>query len=1359
MISKARPYCPEGLLDARKRWGLSVNLDHLSSARDWGIGDLTDLSNLIAWGSEQGAGFTIVRPLFDSEHPTFYDSIYIDVEGVNDFEESLPVQRRLLSPKFLDEVHTLRSSANIDRDAVRQIKLLALEHCYNHFIDRHLKKNTIRSAEFRAFQKRDRSWLRRYAVAKAYAEEHGDSSDLGTLELSKDFEIANYERVEFFEYIQWQIENQLEHIGSWCLSTGTPVGLCLTIGMDGWNKVQPEKFIHVLRKSMRYTGAVLIQNVDALVGEGRSFITEDLLWECLIKESKGAKCLPILEAAVNEKWLEPAKNLGFSIATSDSISVAGKADCLTSYPITKSDRTNLDQVMHDTVTRQAIDKMNGGEKELPSRYRQVLQATKVQFPRATYRFQFNKTFTFADAIALVPYLAELGVSHCYASPILQATPGSMHGYDVVNHNVINPEIGSAEELDSLVCALKEHSMGLIVDIVPNHMGIGNDNVWWNDVLENGAASIYSEYFDIDWQPVKKELNNKVLLPILGDFYGKVLHDGQLKIKFDCKNGSFFVQYFNHRVPLNIGTYTNILGKRLSLLSERLGSDSNDLSEYKSILDAFTHLEELSTAPEISANWSEKSKERKRLSVLCERNPLIKEFIEQNLNVFDVETKDVSAEQSLHELLEKQAYRLSSWRVSSNEINYRRFFDVNTLAAIRTEDARVFAETHHLIFNLIKERKIDGLRIDHPDGLLDPIRYFDELQRHAAMSLEIPFADIAGRGWFDAEEAPIYVVIEKILAPFEQLPSRWRVHGTVGYDFLNIILGIFVDGESEEKFDDIYTEFVGGYQDLDLIKIRCKDIILESVLASELNVLAHRLSQIAESRRLYRDFTLDSLHNALRQVVKRFPVYRSYVKDLPIDNASRNYIDWAVAAARKDSPVFHAPVYDFVHDILTLDILKSENAPTDDSTWESFAEAVQLFVMKFQQYTGPLMAKSVEDTMFYRYNRLVCLNEVGGDPERFGIRPSAFHFHNQQRLHKRPYEMITTSTHDTKRSEDMRVRLAVISETPELWANKVLLWQKLNKVHKHLHENQLAPDCNDEYLIYQTIVGILPLSWGVADHQPSAEEVNTLIERLKLFVIKAAREAKIHTSWINQDQSYEECLLSFITNILDPSKSSKFFDDLLSFHEHLKDFGLLNSLAQICLKFTSPGVPDIYMGSELWDFSMVDPDNRRPLDYRKRKELLDQLMAQKSPEDLAGLILNRNDGRLKLYVTALCLDYRKREPELFVKGKYIPLEITGAAEDHVIAFARIYARKMLITVVPLKMLKLFRRNESSELDKHFDFFPAIDQSIWKDTRILLPPAITDNLKNIFSDKEVVTKAGTIECAELFKNLPVAVLANF
>lgn len=986
---------------------------------------------------------------------------------------------------------------------------------------------------------------------------------------------------------------------------------------------------------------------------------------------------------------------------------------------------------------------------------------KTMIPSASYRMQLGSNFTLNDAASLVEYLKELGISHLYLSPIFSSRPGSEHGYDIVNHHEITQTLGTDEDLSELSNKLKASQMGLILDIVPNHMGIGKENHWWFDVLEHGPASIFAGYFDIDWQPVKKELWGKVLLPILGASYGEALKSGQLKLTFDSKKGKFSINYYEHDMPLSPVSYGLILNRRLDVLGQRLGTNDPDYMNYRSIVDA---LESLPDGIGLSHEQTVRRQREftvscTRLTQLCLGNPVILEFIEQTLAEFDCSPGDHSAVSRMHSLLEKQSYRLAFWRVAAHEINYRRFFDINDLAGVRVEDPRVFSEMHDYLLNLIRDGKVQGLRIDHPDGLYDPAGYFQALQEGARARLEEKSETQSTKpvNELRQEELPMYIVGEKILAPFERMEKDWLVHGTTGYDFLIAANGLLVKEENAHEFTELYQLCSRDSTPYGDLVYSCKQLIMQTALASELNVLAHKLTQIAESTWMYRDYTLNALRQALAEVLSYFPVYRTYVKEGTVSDVSREYISHAVRLAKRNNPIVHPGIFDFIAGVLTLRRLKSVERDEDAS---DFDRAVLEFAMKFQQLSGPVMAKSLEDTLFYKYNRFVALNEVGGEPQHFGLSISDFHAQTEQRQRSYPYSMLATSTHDTKRSEDVRARLSVLSEIPDSWQERVLRWMDYNR-GKYVHqEEKRIPTPNDEYLIYQTLVGTYPVA-GIK----TVEELATYCQRIQAYILKAAREAKDNTSWINQNQAYEQGIASFIAELLRPENLTgspdPFFVDFLEFHNHMHRMGLLKSLSQTALKLTCPGVPDFYQGNELWDFSLVDPDNRRPVDFDLRKQFvkeLEPLMNGKLDEKETASFLddamkNYGDGRLKLYLTMRGLQARTANPKLFTRGKYTPLGTTGNGKDQFIAYMREYGGHVLIVIAPVMVTKLMS-HDSAKL-----YSGPEEIEIWTDTRVLLPRGLQGRkYRNLITGESTVISDRRPLISSYLKDFPVAILSG-
>lgn len=979
-------------------------------------------------------------------------------------------------------------------------------------------------------------------------------------------------------------------------------------------------------------------------------------------------------------------------------------------------------------------------------------------PQSTYRLQFNSQFTFRDARRLVPYLARLGISHFYASPIFKARPGSVHGYDVADYGQLNPELGTTEDFDALVDELKKHGMGLVLDMVPNHMAIGKENKWWQDVLENGQASAFADYFDIDWAPLKPELQGKVLLPVLGDHYGQVLVSGDLILEFDRRHARLNIRYYDHQFPLAPASYPLVLGLRLESLAEQLGAQSDLLAEYRSILLSLSRLPSSSEPEAIAERQRERTVAFRRLSALCTTCPPVAEFIESNIGEFLLSQAGRQAVERAHKQLEAQSYRLSYWRVAADEINYRRFFDVNDLAAVRVENPLLFSDMHELVFNLVAEGKLDGLRIDHPDGLFDPAGYLWSLQREAARRLGRTFAWTPDAGPSRWEQLPFYVAVEKILAPFEYLKKDWAVHGTTGYDFLNAVNGVLIAGHNEERFTELYERFIGQKTDYDDLVYRCKQSIMDTSLSSELNVLAHKLSRISQGSWLTRDYTLNSLRHALREVVAAFPVYRTYVSATRSAPEAHRYINWAVRLAKRRNAARETGIYDFIRYVLL-------NRPPEEAD-AGTRELVKEFAMKFQQFSAPITAKSLEDTLFYRYNRFIGLNEVGGEPHRFGTTVAGFHRQNQERLRTFPYALLATSTHDTKRSEDVRARLAVLSEIPDLWQEKVSRWARLNQWKKLPFNDIPAPDGNDEYMLYQTLVGCFPLE------VPDPEGMIAFRRRITEYMVKAVREAKVYTSWLNPDSDYEKALVAFIEKLLPASPQSHtgsaFLQDFLSFHEFTSRAGLLKSLTQLVLKLTSPGVPDIYQGTDLWDFSLVDPDNRRPVDFEVRAGHMTEMQqfvdctrpdhwrAQERPDRrnyLESMLGSYKDGRLKLFLTASLLNWRRARPEMLTTGAYIPLRIAGADSHTIGSFARKHDSGCLVVVVPAMVAPLVPDDQTSLFKP--DCWAS---SLWKNCCLELPAEIDAGcFRDIITSRKINSSGGRLAIPEMFQDLPFAVLS--
>jgi (1->4)-alpha-D-glucan 1-alpha-D-glucosylmutase len=994
-------------------------------------------------------------------------------------------------------------------------------------------------------------------------------------------------------------------------------------------------------------------------------------------------------------------------------------------------------------------------------------------PESTYRLQFHAGFTFADATRLVPYWHDLGVTHCYASPYLKARPGSLHGYDITDHRRLNPEIGTDQEHAAWVRTLHEHGMRHILDTVPNHMGVvGNDNPWWNDVLENGPCSPYADFFDIDWDSSPRaQLQGKVLLPILGAAYGEVLESQQIRLAF--AGGVFSLHYFDHRFPVTPDSYDKVMGHRVSELEQRLGAEAAEFLEYQSIRTAVSHLSPCTdTKPaRVAERLREKEVIKRRLATLVEQSAEIRAFLQENVAQFNGTPGKPDSFDLLDDLLERQPYRLAYWRVAADEINYRRFFDVNDLAALSMERLEVFQATHQFTLELLRDGKVSGLRVDHPDGLYDPRQYLERLQEYflltCARGLFETQPEYHGQEWKDHEAAvlqairdaraaagvsadagaemlrqPVYVVVEKILGASEDLPADWVTRGTTGYDFLNLVNGIFVDTGNVLTFTRLYRDWTGTEEPFSELTYQNKSLTLRTALSSELHMLAHQLDWLAQRDRRSRDFTLTTLRHALREAIACFPVYRSYISDAGVSEADRKYVELAVRRAAFRNPVFSRSLFRFVRGMLLLeypaqasDVVRAEQ---------------RRFVGKFQQVTGPVMAKGLEDTAFYVYNRLLSLDEVGGDPGRFGIVPDVLHRAMLHRQAHWPWSLSPLSTHDTKRSEDVRARLNVLSEIPGEWQECLERWSRLNAQHRIIVEDEPAPDANEQYLLYQTLVGAWPLEPITAD------EYASFVGRIQGYMTKVLHEAKVHSSWLNPYETYDAAVRDFVGRILDDKISSAFLEDLRPFRQRISHHGLLNSLAQTLLRLTLPGVPDTYQGTELWDFSLVDPDNRRPVNYEIRQRMLADLhkavtAAGEDRRPLAQeLARTKEDGRVKLYVTWQGLCCRREHPGLFSTGAYVPLELTGIAAEHAFAFLRNQRAAHALVVVPRLLTRLLSPVVSLPLGT----------AVWGDTRVLLPPGGARFYRNLFTGERLTAtdregQSGLL-LSRIFAHFPAALL---
>lgn len=852
-------------------------------------------------------------------------------------------------------------------------------------------------------------------------------------------------------------------------------------------------------------------------------------------------------------------------------------------------------------------------------------------PTATYRLQLSKNFDFDAAANVAPYLKSLGISHVYASPFLKARAGSTHGYDIVDHNQLNPELGGEPGFLRFSDRLREHDLGLILDFVPNHVGVHfADNPWWLDMLEWGPASPYAAAFDVDWDQLPHRARGGILLPILGSPYGNALEQGEVELRYDAASGSFSAWYYEHRLPIAPERYGELLR---ALVKEAGGEDSAagtrllDLASRHSRL----HHPNRDEAPAFKAELAG-----------IEGAP---EVIERGLGAYRAGPERPTQTLALHHLLERQHYRIAHWRLAASDINYRRFFDVNSLAGLRVENARTFAAAHRLVARLISEGRLDGLRLDHVDGLRDPDQYCRRLRRLVAA---------ARRG----KATPFYLTIEKILGEAETLRPFPGVHGTTGYEWLNAITQVLIAGSGLETLDDIWRQLSNRPPRLDPVLKEAKRRVLETLLGSEFTVLTRLLARIAGGHYTTRDFSADSLRQALELYVMHFPVYRTYLTEAGASAEDRALIGETVKKARAEWFAADEGIFTFLRDVLTMDLVKPERGTVHS------APRVRRFAMKLQQFTGPLMAKSLEDTAFYRFHRQLALNEVGGDPASGPLSLTAFHRRTQQRAMDWPHGMTATATHDTKRGEDARARIMAIAEIAGEWTAAVARWKVLNAGHVSAENDFRAPSATFEYMLYQSLLG----AWQPDDA--------SLPERLQAYALKAAREGKEETSWLNPNSRYEDGVTKFIARILDRSISAEFLDSFETIARRIALLGALNSLSQLTLKAMLPGVPDFYQGTELWDLSMVDPDNRRPVDYAARENALAGLAAP----DWRNLSRDWRNGRLKLAWTRELLAMRRRHAELFAKGDYVPLEVRGAHREHIIAFARRHRQQAAIIAV-------------------------------------------------------------------------------
>src|SRR6185503_4374211 len=838
-------------------------------------------------------------------------------------------------------------------------------------------------------------------------------------------------------------------------------------------------------------------------------------------------------------------------------------------------------------------------------------------PLATYRLQLTKDFGFDDAAALVPYLKQLGITHLYASPFLKARPGSTHGYDIVDHDRLNPELGGEEAFMRMSDALKAHGLGLILDFVPNHMGVGHaDNQWWLDVLEWGQKSPHAQSFDIDWDGLPHRRHPGVLLPILGRPYGDALQAGEIELKYEAESGSFALWYFDNKLPVNPQRYSEMIR---TIVGSAAAAD--DPAGHELITLAHDYRDPTKPA------YRDAPALKARLAGIAGAARVI----ERGLVAYRPDVNGGAG--ALHRLLERQHYRLAYWRVAFSAVNYRRFFDISELAGIRPEDTATFRAMHSLVSRLISEDRLQGLRLDHIDGLRDPAQYTRRLER-----LVRKLRREAGL------DPHFYILVEKILGLGESMPNLPGVAGTTGYEWLNVISRTLVDGRGMAALDRTWRTFTGEHADLHAMLEAAKHRVIDTMLASEFSVLTRALSRIAAGHFSTRDFTIDRLRAALQLYVIEFPVYRTYLTAAGAAGSDRTIIEDTIGRARTRWAAPDPDIFDFLRATITLDLVTNPGYS---------APRVRNFALKLQQFTGPLMAKSLEDTAFYRHHRLLALNEVGGEPEAPALSLPEFHAMQLARVATAPGSLTATATHDTKRGEDARARNLALSELAADWDAAVIDWASRNA---HLADHiggKRRPTKAHEYMLYQALIG----AWeGDAD--------TAFADRMEAYALKAAREGKQETSWTNPNADYEAALKRFLRGLLDPAASPGFLASFAAFAERTALLGALNSLSQLALKTMLPGVPDFYQGTERWDFSLVDPDNRRRVDFAARAA-----MTETATLPFAELARDWRDGRIKQALTQRLLKLRQAHDDIFRRGSYSPVDVVGDHAGHVIAFAR------------------------------------------------------------------------------------------
>jgi (1->4)-alpha-D-glucan 1-alpha-D-glucosylmutase len=1004
----------------------------------------------------------------------------------------------------------------------------------------------------------------------------------------------------------------------------------------------------------------------------------------------------------------------------------------------------------------------------------------MRVPVATYRLQFGPSLRFQDAKALVPYLAELGISDLYASPILQATPGSTHGYDVTDPDALNPELGTEEDFQALVAEVRAHEMGWLQDIVPNHMAYSSANRMLMDVFENGPRSRFYDFFDIFRDHPDPKLRTTVLAPFLGGPLEEVLHRGEMQLVLD--DDGLALRYFTWRFPLSLASYDDVLGRGDPMSGSQGGVDPG-MRAFAELRESFARLSGVDDSAQKRRHVADA---KKTLVRLYREHPMIRLYLEGVLDSYHRPPQGPTENSPVYRLLEQQVFQPVFWQVAHETINYRRFFYLSEFIALRTEEPRVFHGVHGKILELVRAGVFTGLRVDHIDGLYNPRQYLLRLQQEAPQA---------------------YLVVEKILELYEFLRTEWPIQGTSGYKFCNYVNGLFCQRENEQAFTDLYQEFIGSAPDYAQLLYDEKKKILESHMGGELAYLTHLAQQAsraldtgdaedpddesAPSRTgrgnagpgaatLRPPPSATSVRNALAALMAGFPVYRTYVDAYRSTREDQTVLTRAIETARDKCPECR-PGVDYVVKLLLSALQGGPESPA----WQ----ARRYFLMRFQQFTGPAMAKGFEDTLLYVYNRFVSLNEVGGDPNTFGLALNEFHRFHQMRARDWPHAMNATSTHDSKRGEDVRARLNVLSEIPGRWRQAVTRWARMNERHKQPCDGVLAPDRNDEYLLYQTLVGALPFEvssgkWEVSsrdsqattgasgDLPPPTSNLtlqtawDDFTQRIKDYVVKAVREAKTHSNWVQPNEPYEIACQEFVHRILERTAENPFWADFLPFQREVSAYGIYNSLSQTTLKIACTGLPDFYQGSELWDLNLVDPDNRRPVDFEKRARLLKEvqrlriadcglrIMGESTNPQSAIPNPQLSDGRIKLFLMHRGLRARRENRDLFDSGDYLPAAVTGTRAQHIVAFfrsQRVTPEAQAVTNYILVVAPRFLTSLVNPGDL------PLGEPVWGDTGIRLPRDAPATWRNAITD-ETLHARGEIPVGDVLAHFPTAILVG-